>query len=338
MRLKPQSKRLLSVGLKLGIAALLVGWLVKRGSLDFGALRILIERPKILALNVAVWFACAVVLSTTRWLLLLRLARVHVPFFRALSLQLTALFFNVVVPGNVGGDVIKALYVAREAPPEMKTTILLVVFVERILGLAGLVSLGGSMVLIGDSPANALPELRAVKATLGLLALGFLLAPVIGVGAMRLWGEQITGISKGSSRLSQIVQRLLEAARLLSRRTRILALALLISIAMHAISIFYFTQLTEAIRNAPCDFTSVATVFPIGLLSLILPISFAGIGVGHVAFDKLFVAIGLSQGATIFNVFLLGQLAPCVLGVIPYLFLRAKSPLPTADEAKETSS
>jgi len=338
MRLKPQLKRFVSIGLKLGIALLLVGWLVRSGSLDFGALRILIERPSILALNMAVWLTCSVILSTTRWLLLLRLAHVHVPFFRALSLQLTAVFFNVVVPGNVGGDVIKALYVAREAPPESKTTILLVVFVERILGLAGLVTLGGSMMVLGHSPANALPELRAVKATLGLLALGFLLAPVIGVGVMRVWGAQIAGISKGSSRLSQIIQRLLEAARLLSRRTRILALALLISVTMHAVSVFYFTQLTEAIRNAPCDFTSVATVFPIGLLSLVLPISLAGIGVGHVAFEKLYAAIGLSQGATIFNVYLLGQLAPCVLGVIPYLFLRAKTQIPTAEEAKETAS
>ncbi len=335
MRLNPRVKRLITVGAKLAVAVLLVGWLVRGGSLDFGALRVLVDRPEILLLNMGVWLTCAVVLSTTRWLLLLRLAHVKVPFFRALSLQLTAVFFNVVIPGNVGGDVVKALYVAREAPPESKTTILLVVFVERILGLAGLVALGGSMVLFGHSPANALPELRAVKATLGLLALGFLLAPIIGVGVMRVWGERIAGIATGESRVSKIIARLLEAARLLSRRTRILALALLISIAMHAVSIYYFTQLTEAVRGVPCDFTSVATVFPIGLLSLVLPISLAGIGVGHVAFERLFLAIGLSSGATIFNIYLIGQLAPCLIGVIPYLFLRAKDPIPTAEEAEE---
>jgi hypothetical protein len=72
----------------------------------------------------------------------------------------------------------------------------------------------------------------------------------------------------------------------------------------------------------------MATVVPIGLLSLLLPISPAGMGVGHYAFDELFKAIGIVGGATIFNVFALGQNTPCLFGVIPFLTLKKRGELP----------
>ncbi|HNB96487.1 MAG TPA: hypothetical protein PLX07_16030, partial [Microthrixaceae bacterium] len=61
---------------------------------------------------------------------------------------------------------------------------------------------------------------------------------------------------------------------------------------------------------------------PLGLLTIVLPISPAGFGVGHLAFDKLFAMVGLDGGATIFNVFLIGQIAGGVTGFLPYLTLK----------------
>jgi hypothetical protein len=57
-----------------------------------------------------------------------------------------------------------------------------------------------------------------------------------------------------------------------------------------------------------------------------LPISPGGFGVGHLAFDRLFAAIGLTGGATVFNVFILGQMAPSLIGVVPYLMMRRTLP------------
>jgi len=47
----------------------------------------------------------------------------------------------------------------------------------------------------------------------------------------------------------------------------------------------------------------------------------------------LFEAIGLSGGATVFNVYLLGQIVPCLLGIFPFLTLRRRGELPTEAEA-----
>jgi hypothetical protein len=76
----------------------------------------------------------------------------------------------------------------------------------------------------------------------------------------------------------------------------------------------------------------VATVFPLGILTMIVPISPAGLGVGHVAFERLFESIGVHGGATVFNVYLIGLLAPCLTGVIPYLALKKSGALPNTEE------
>lgn len=59
------------------------------------------------------------------------------------------------------------------------------------------------------------------------------------------------------------------------------------------------------------------------MFKLALPISPGGIGVGHVAFDKLFQMIGQSQESNIFNIFLLSQLILNLLGAVPYLSLKS---------------
>ena len=99
-----------------------------------------------------------------------------------------------------------------------------------------------------------------------------------------------------------------------------------------AATIVFFTLLTRAVLAADVPFSSVATVYPLGIITMILPISPAGLGVGHVAFDRLFTMIGLHDGATVFNGYLIGILVPCLAGVFPYLALRRHGQLPPQPE------
>jgi hypothetical protein len=79
--------------------------------------------------------------------------------------------------------------------------------------------------------------------------------------------------------------------------------------------------------------TQMAAVYPLGMLSVLLPISYAGFGVGHLAFEKLFTMVGLTNGANVLNVYLIGQIVPCLSGVIPYLMLKRDATPPTEAEA-----
>jgi hypothetical protein len=329
---KPGTSRrsLVVFAIKVVVAAALIGWLVRSGALDFGALRILFRKPLLLALDLAV-FSGGIVIATLRWRALLSIADVEVPLKRLFLLQLTAQFFNIVIPGNVGGDVVKALYVARDADKSKRTSILLIVFVERVIGLAGLVVMATLITALRGRVLWGDPLLRPLATTVALLGAGLVLGAVAFMVLMRVAGERMESWTSGTTAIAKLLNQLVAAFRLFSHGPSKLVVALVLSMAGHAFAMALFTALTHAISGQDVAYSAVATVFPLGLLTLVLPVSPAGLGVGHVAFDRLFSAIGLRGGATIYNVYLLGQIVPCFVGVVPYLSLR-RHPQPTLEE------
>lgn len=330
--MKARTKSLVVFALKALVATVLITWLVRSGVLKFGALSIFLERPILLVADLAL-FSFSVLTTTVRWRVLLGLANAKIPFGRALQLQLTAFFFNVVVPGNVGGDVVKALYVARDEDPAKRTTILLIVFVERLLGMGALVLVASTVLILRGPVIWEDPQLRQLAVAVGVLGVGTVLGPVMFVLMMRRAGDRLEKWTSGPSAFARLAARLVAAARLLSSGPRRLVIALGLSMLSHAATMTFFTALTRVITQRDVPFSAVATVFPLGILTMVLPISPAGLGVGHVAFARLFESIGIEGGATVFNVYLIGQLVPCLLGVIPYLLLKRSGKLPTEEAA-----
>jgi uncharacterized protein (TIRG00374 family) len=324
----PRVRNVLVLALKALVAALLIGWLVRGGNLDVKALGILLERPALFAADLGL-FAFGAGIAVLRFRVLLGLADVRVKLRTLFSLQMTAFFFNVVIPGNIGGDVVKALYVARDAVPEKRTTILLLAFVERLLGVSALV-LVGTVIAVARGPVLwSDPLLRPLAITVILLGAATLVGGALALVVVRRAGARLDRYTTGPSKISKLLNRLVTSMRILAADPRKLVAALGLSMLFHLAGIAFFTVLTQALVDASVPFFTVATIFPLGLLALLLPISPAGLGVGHVAFQRLFEAIGLAGGATVFNVYLLGQMAPCLLGVFSFLSMRRRGELPT---------
>jgi uncharacterized protein (TIRG00374 family) len=320
-------KPILIFTLKLAVAGALIGWLIRGGRIDFSKLKVLFEQPSLLAMDLGL-FLLGVVLTGLRWRVLLQLVGVTLPLGRVFQLQLTALFFNVVIPGNVGGDVVKALYASRSATPPQRTAVLLIVLLERALGLAGLILIATLVTLARWDSLWSNPLERPLVGA--VLVLGALV--VVGGGglflAVRHAGARLESWANGTTRLAKLLTRGIAAMRLLASSRRALASALGLSMIAHAAAIGFVTVLTVVLTSQDVSFATVASIFPLGLLSLILPISPSGLGVGHVVFERLYASAGLTGGATIFNVYLLGQIVPCLLGVFPYLTLKRRSELP----------
>jgi hypothetical protein len=324
----PRQKSILLFCAKALVAAVLIGWLVRSGSLDLAAARLLVQRPGLLAFDLAV-FAFGAFIGTLRFKILLGLAHVRAPFGLLFRLQMTAFFFNVVIPGNIGGDVVKGLYVARDADKSKRTTILLLVFVERLIGVSALILVGAIVVLFRGSAITSDPLLRPLGPAILLLGGLTLFGGLLALAIVRRAGARLDDYTSGPTRLSKLLNQLVAAMRLVSQGPATIALVVGLSMAYHAASIALFTVLTKAVLVTDIPFSAIATVFPLGLLTMMLPISPAGLGVGHLAFKRLFDAIGLAGGASVFNVYLLGTLAPCLLGVFPFLSLRRRGALPT---------
>lgn len=318
------------LAIKLLVGVGLIAWLLRSGTLDFGALSLFFQRPGLLVANLVV-FAVTTVLGGLRWRLLLRLAGVHLPVGRALQLAFTAVFFNVVVPGNIGGDVIKSVYVAREVGSDKRAAVYVIAFLDRLIALAGLVAVAAVLTLARGSAAWASHDGQELTVAIGLLVLGTFGAPIVLLLFLRR-SRRVDSWISGPSLVSRILKQLVAAARLIASGPRALAIALGLAIVTHLAGIVLFAALATAIIAQDVSITSLASVYPLGMLSMVLPISYAGFGVGHVAFDQLFAMVGLSGGATVLNVYLIGQTVPCLFGVVPYLTLKREAPVPTASE------
>jgi glycosyltransferase 2 family protein len=315
----------IAFSLKALLAAVLIAWLVRSGNLDLAALRIFVDKPALLVTDLLL-FAAGMVIASLRFRFLLRIAGVRVPMQLLLRLQLTAAFFNVVIPGNIGGDFVKALYVARDQPIEKRTTIVLLAFVERLLGVTALVLTGAIVSVVRAPMLMTDPLLRPLAVAVTIVGAGTLGGGIVALLVVRSAGARLDRFTQGSSRVAKLANQLVASMRIVSEGPREIVIAIALSMAFHVLAIVFFTVVTRAILETAVPYTSVATLYPLGILTLLLPVSPSGLGVGHVAFKRLFEAIGLAGGATVFNVYLLGQIVPCLIGVIPFLTLRKELP------------
>ncbi|HSI11525.1 MAG TPA: lysylphosphatidylglycerol synthase transmembrane domain-containing protein, partial [Chthoniobacter sp.] len=85
------------------------------------------------------------IIAGWRWQLLLRVQGIELGWFRLSSLLLIGVFFNFIIPGGTGGDVVKIFYLLKETPGK-RSVALLSVLVDRLVGLIALTVL--AMVMI----------------------------------------------------------------------------------------------------------------------------------------------------------------------------------------------
>jgi len=324
--------------IKISIAGGLIVWLIQSGELDLKQLGRVIEQPLLAVAMISYWLLGPTLMSSYRWMLLLRGAGYQLNWFQALRLQLIGFFFNSAMPGAVGGDLIKVVYVIKDNQHMGKTPAMMSIFLDRVIGLAGLFAIG---LITSMFAYQRLMETAALQGIFYLILVLNGLVIVFFVGA--LWHYQgedpFMKIFTLNIPAFSFLKKLYEALRVYRyRRQYILAcFGLSIIVQTGALGLFYFIAYDLLSPAGAVPFQDVASIFPIGTLTLAVPLAPGGLGVGHVAFDRLFTMINLSQGANVFNLFVLSQLAFNMLGVIPYLQMRGKKTLPHPNEAADLS-
>lgn len=318
---------------KLLVTMGLVTWLVRSGGLNFEALSLLWSSPVVIA-SVAVNFLFGVMFcATARWRVLLSALGIRISFGRALGLQATALFFNYFVPGNVSGDLIKNYAVIDRDAGRLVTLAL----VDRLTGLIGLVWAAVPALLISGSAIaqhdKGLQLIYVVVFLLVMSALGPLFiyyALPDNASASSTTTENLPFAKRTWIWLSGHLKSGTSTLRILLKNPRALMTAIAISQITHYCAIVNFWIIARHIENPEATLSQVALIYPVGILSIALPISISGMGVGHLLFNELFKMLGLVRGADVFNVCIFSGLIPAAFGVIPYLLMRRERPIETS--------
>lgn len=85
-----------------------------------------------------IFYIISQVAAAFRWFLLLRVQKIRVSFFEALSLSMQGTFFSLVIPGGaLGGDVVRTSFLLSRTPKGTKLAATSTVFMDRFTGMFG---------------------------------------------------------------------------------------------------------------------------------------------------------------------------------------------------------
>lgn len=321
--------------LKFTFAGLIIFWLISKGQLDFSLLLKTWNFKASLFVMVAV-IVSNIVLTSYRWkLLVATYSKERLPLRSMISLTWIGCFFSSVLPGAVTGDFIKLLY-ARDLDRKLSKTFLLsTIFLDRFLGLFALLSLASFFSLLDyktlGQKGNQLVHLAHINFILFAICLGFFLILFVPKALQQKVLAFFLRIPVVGNRLEKTVRE----TWIVGEQKSALGLCLLISLSVQTLSVFGFWFLISPFLNTPLTLGNAFTCIPAGFVTIAIPISPAGLGVGHLAFAKLFEFFGVTGGASLFNIYFILAVSVNLVGAIPYLVYGKRHSLKEANELTE---
>jgi uncharacterized membrane protein YbhN (UPF0104 family) len=273
--------------LKVLFGAGIFAWMAWSGKLNLAQVaRSLSHWPLMLAIA-AICYA-QVGITAARWRMLLAALEIRISFPLAWGLMMIGMLFNVVIPGAVGGDLIKGYYIARAAA-ERKSHAATSVLMDRVVGLIGLLFLGAAMAVANLGETLRTPATRS----LGLLAVGGFLGGLAGLYVALMAGNRLSSWGV----LPAVVRNVFGALHEYRRKSSVVPIALALSVANQLLScgMYYLAMRAVGIANMPA--AEFFLVVPLGLVTTALPISPGGIGVGQAAFFTLFRIVAPAYAA-----------------------------------------
>ena len=187
-------------------------------------------------------FGVIVGLASCRLRLLLSVQSISLSFVQAIRLTLIGAFFSLVIPGAVSGDVVKMSLITQHTDKK-KAEAAFVVFIDRVLGLFGLLALTVLVLLFFSSfIADLGREHQPVQLAVYIIGIGsFLSVAAVVLIEMREKLLQIGLIQKIVTRVSEklpkfipsFMQRLVEVLEIYKKNKKIVIWGLSISILIH---------------------------------------------------------------------------------------------------------
>lgn len=306
--------------LKLFIGITLIIWLKSNNKLDLNSSLSLFFNYSLI-IPAFILILSQVFISALRWNLILRIhSNERIELKKIFLIQWIGYFFSSFLPGIVTGDVIKLGYAKSNYPSLTKSFLLLSIFLDRLVGLIGLLLISGIGSLIFYKELLTLnPKMYEII----YLNLFFLLGALT-VLCLFFIPTSLLDSAKGMRKI-HLFQKIINALFVFKENKTLLLKLILLSVLAHSLSIFAFHLINLNFYQSTIHITEIMTLIPIGQVTIAIPISPSGLGVGHLAYAKLFSFIHQNNGATLFNNFWLISLSVYLLGFIPFIFFKKKS-------------
>jgi uncharacterized protein (TIRG00374 family) len=283
-------------------------------------------------------YLVGILITFYRWYILVRAQDLPFTVNAAMRLGLIGFYLSTFLPGSVGGDLIKAAFIAREQ--SRRTVAVATVVIDRVIGLCGLFWL---VALVGGVAwfAGYIAELARDQEGVAWLETIVLFA--IGVMAGSFAGWFVAGfvpagpaerLARGLERIYKVGMPLAELWRALymyRRRGPTVFSALLLSVAGHFcfVTAFYFSALTLSSAGQIPTMVAHFLLVPVGMMITSAVPTPGGVGGAEAAFGFLYKIAGYLPANGVLAS-LVQRVVTWALGLFGYLvYLRMKQSLAT---------
>lgn len=293
---------------------------VPRLEYRFGLVSVLKKTDlKLWFLSILIYFA-AISITTIRWALLLKATDLPQSLVRAFRLVFIGVFFNNVVPGQTGGDLVRAYYVARENR-KRKTDSIITVIVDRALGITALAIIAALVIptdfeLYGEGAAVIYGGISLVV-----------------VGSLIFFSKRLRRLFKLDVLLKklpfkELFQKVDRSIFLYRYRKASIFICFLMSFVVHVTIITSVWILGKGLK-VDLPLLSYLAYIPIIFIISSIPLTPAGWGVGEASFIFFFGAAGTSpvQALALSLVFRVNAALVSLLGGA-FLFLEKRRLVP----------
>ncbi|MFH0935313.1 MAG: lysylphosphatidylglycerol synthase transmembrane domain-containing protein [Candidatus Omnitrophota bacterium] len=300
-------KRIFSLFFKITISIALMAFLLNK--VDKKSLFEYVKNADKLKLCFAFcMFLSSYVLAVFRWEMLLKAAKIYLPFKRVVISFAGGTFFNLFLPSTIGGDLMRSIDLSSHTrrPKEVIATVLL----DRISGYIGLVILALFALSLGW---------RVIRDTSVLLSVA-VIAAVLGIILLVLFNkflyEKINMLlhSPNSGRFREMIKSLHQEIHIFRHHKKIIIANLLLSLAIQSIVplAFFIIALSLGVR---LNIIYFFIFLPIISAITLLPVSIGGLGLRDAMTIFFFAKAGMSQGSA-FAMSLLSFLFILLCGII----------------------
>ena len=266
-------------------------------------------------------------LGIARWRLALQVQGLNLGLGRAVEISFVAHFFNSVLLGSNGGDVMKAWYAARETHHK-KTEAVLTVVVDRLIGLWAMLLFACAMMLLNLHfvSGNAWLRVLAVAVFAMMLAGSVVLGAAFWGGISKRWSGArawLRCLPKGSW-----LENTLDSCRLFGRAPFFVTKSLGVSMLLNAACVAQFIVLARGM-NLSISPAVMFVAVPIVICISALPVTPNGLGVRENLFVQMLAVIGVDPTSALSLSLLAyaGSLIWSLVGGVVYLALKDKRQL-----------
>lgn len=317
-------KKFLIYLLKISAAVSIIWYMIHSRRLNVKAIYGAKAHLDLIALSFLIMLI-AIFVTFYRWKLLLKGQKIILSNKEVISLGFIGIFFTSVLPGAVGGDIIKSVYIAKKTKGRSVSSVL-TVLLDRIIGLAALIIICAMGLLINLKTVLNNTELMSLGIIIFISLLATIIMTFFGL-SRRVRKNIIFNKLINKLPLSAFINKVYDSFHAYRDNHKYLTYSLLLSFVNHALNITIFYLIALALGFDQLGIFSYFFIVPLGLITMAIPITPAGIGVGQAAFLKLFewaMGIKTTIGADAITIWQLIFILISLFGAVFYISYKKK--------------